>query len=101
MRFVLSSPFEALSITETTSDGDEKRGKGISSEVLVGKMEAATMRVHYSDRHYKNILKVQHCDSVSYNTVGDSYSLQLFPIIQGSCITGLDSHIAFHIPVFI
>jgi len=38
------------------------------------------MRIHYSDRHYKNILQVQHCDSVSYNTAGDSYSLELFPV---------------------
>jgi hypothetical protein len=77
---VLSSAFKALSIRETASDSDEKRSNGISSEVLAWKIEAATTRVHYSDRHYKNILKVQHCDSMSYNTAGDSYSLELFPV---------------------
>jgi len=59
------------------------------------------MRVHYSDRHYKNILKVQYCDSVSYNTAGDRIHWSYFLLIQGSCITRLDSHIAFHIPVSI
>jgi hypothetical protein len=38
-------------------NGDEERGNGIISDVLVGKMEEATMRLPHSDRHYKNLLK--------------------------------------------